>query len=91
MKAILTDVSKCIGCERCVTACVAEHRLAPQLPYRWSEADGLAAERFTAVVRRDGAYVRKQCRHCLQPACVSACPVGALHRAAAGAVVYDRG
>ena len=35
------------------------------------------------------AYVRKQCRHCLEPACASACPVGALHKTDLGAVVYD--
>jgi formate dehydrogenase iron-sulfur subunit len=27
--------------------------------------------------------------HCLEPACASACPVGALHRQENGAVVYD--
>ena len=35
------------------------------------------------------AYARKQCRHCLEPACVSVCPVGALTKTEIGAVVYD--
>jgi len=35
------------------------------------------------------AYVRKQCRHCLEPACASACPVGALHKIGMGPVIYD--
>jgi len=91
MKAILTDVTKCIGCEKCVAACASENRLPPPVPARWSSDDGLSADRFTSVVRREGAYVRKQCRHCLEPACASACPVGALHRSAAGPVVYDKG
>jgi formate dehydrogenase iron-sulfur subunit len=92
MKAILTDVSKCIGCERCVAACVAEHHLmaAEQVPYRWTSDDGLSAERYTSVVRRGASYVRKQCRHCVEPACASACPVGALRRTPEGPVVYDR-
>ena len=89
MKGILTDVTKCIGCEKCVAACAAENQLPPQSHARWTRDDGLSAERFTAIERRDGAYVRKQCRHCLDPACASACPVGALHKTAEGPVVYD--
>ncbi len=90
MKAILTDVTKCIGCEKCVAACAAENKLDAPLPARWTRGDGLSADRFTAVVHADGANVRKQCRHCLEPACASACPVGALHKTAEGPVVYDK-
>jgi formate dehydrogenase iron-sulfur subunit len=90
MKAILTDVTKCIGCEQCVAACSVEHHLPPITHARWERGDGLSAERYTAVVRRGQAHVRKQCRHCLEPACASACPVGALHRTPEGPVVYDK-
>ena len=89
MKAILTDVTKCIGCEKCVAACASENKLEAPLPARWTRDDGLSAERFTAVVHHGGANVRKQCRHCVEPACASACPVGALHKTAEGPVVYD--
>ncbi len=90
MKAILTDVTKCTGCEKCVAACATENHLPPvTAPQRWTLDDGLSADRFTAVVPRDGSYVRKQCRHCLDPACASACPVGALRRTGAGPVTYD--
>ena len=90
MNAILTDVTKCVGCEKCVDACVAEHNHGPSLRWRWSSKDGLSGSRFTSVVRSEGnAYVRKQCRHCLDPACVTACPVGALTKTESGAVVYD--
>ncbi len=89
MKAILTDVTKCIGCEKCVAACAAENKLPAQIQARWTSDDGLSAERFTAVERQGGAYVRKQCRHCLEPACASACPVGALHKTPEGPVAYD--
>ena len=34
-------------------------------------------------------YCRRLCMHCLQPACVSVCPVGALKKTALGPVVYD--
>ncbi len=33
--------------------------------------------------------VKKQCMHCLNPACASVCPVGAIQKTALGPVVYD--
>jgi formate dehydrogenase iron-sulfur subunit len=88
--AILTDTTRCIGCRQCVLACKRQNKLAPDVPHRWNLDDGLSARNWTSVLDRpDGKYVRKQCRHCLEPACASACPVGALHKTEAGGVVYD--
>ena len=33
--AILTDVTRCIGCEECVAACQQTYGLGPDAPYRW--------------------------------------------------------
>jgi formate dehydrogenase iron-sulfur subunit len=88
--SILTDVTKCIGCEKCVMACKKVNHLADDVPRRWDAGDGLTARNWTSIV--DGpkeSHARKQCRHCLDPACVSACPVGAMHKTELGAVVYD--
>ncbi|MGD8439175.1 MAG: 4Fe-4S binding protein [Holophagae bacterium] len=89
--AILTDTTKCTGCERCVDACVEQNKLGPDIRYRWREDDGLNGARYCSVIRAaTGEPVRLQCRHCLEPACVSVCPVGALSKTDAGPVVYDR-
>jgi len=91
MKAILTDITKCIGCRECVAACHRVNGMEPDSPRRWSSDDGLSARNWTSIVEREGQYVRKQCRHCIEPACVSVCPVQALTRNQDGAVVYDSG
>lgn len=88
--AILTDTTKCNGCHECVAACKKANTLGRDLPRRWDANDGLSAANLTSIVEGpERTPVRKQCRHCLEPACVSACPVGALRKTELGAVVYD--
>ena len=90
MKAILTDITKCNGCEKCVDACIVENKLGKVLPWRWISDDGLSSERFTSIIRKQGGhYIRKMCRHCVEPACVSVCPVGALQKTNEGPIIYD--
>jgi formate dehydrogenase iron-sulfur subunit len=89
--AILTDVTRCIGCEECVTACQASNGTGTDAPRAWQQdpAD-LSSTRWTTIVRSSqGRSVRLHCRHCLEPACASACPVGALRRTPEGPVAYD--
>ena len=90
MKAILTDITKCIGCSRCVMACKEVNELNMDIPRRWQSGDGLSAANWTSILRIDDQhFVRKQCRHCVEPACATACPVAALHKTPEGAVIYD--
>lgn len=90
MKAILTDITKCIGCTQCVSACKMINNLPPDKPREWQKNDGLSAKNWTSVLRREEFFLRKQCRHCIEPACAAACPVGALNKTELGAVIYDR-
>jgi formate dehydrogenase iron-sulfur subunit len=90
--AILTDVTRCTGCEECVTACKQANDL-PEADRPWPWQDGpqtLSASRWTTLYRtQEGRFVRDQCRHCHDPACVAACPVQALKITDTGAVAYD--
>ena len=93
--AILNDVTKCIGCEKCVNACQEVNELPHEQPWRWVEnIDDLSSARWTTIDRvssKNGdRFVRKQCLHCVDPSCVSVCIVGALKKTPEGPVVYDK-
>jgi formate dehydrogenase iron-sulfur subunit len=95
--ALLIDVTRCIGCGACVTACKLENDLEfrEDQPALGPRAE-LASANWTAVrtVRASGGpedlrYAKRQCLHCLEPACASACPVRALRKERTGPVTYD--
>ncbi|MEJ2078072.1 MAG: 4Fe-4S dicluster domain-containing protein [Acidobacteriota bacterium] len=88
---MLIDVTRCKGCERCVEACKQVNHLGPDQPRRWQRRiDDLSSTRFTTLDNvSDERSVRVLCRHCVEPACVSACIVGALQKTPIGAVTYD--
>lgn len=85
--AILFDSTKCVGCRSCESACAEKWKN----PYddKIAAEERLSAHKLTTVVTKGDKFARKLCMHCLEPACVSACPVGALQKTAAGPVVYD--
>jgi formate dehydrogenase iron-sulfur subunit len=82
-KALLIDITKCIGCMQCSAACKAGHR-QPGDP-----EPTLSATAFTAVEPRGEKFVRRMCLHCEDPSCASVCPVGGITKTAQGAVRYD--
>lgn len=87
---MLIDVTRCRNCGECVRACVEANHLDPQAAEDRLNPDGLSANRWSAVIQSpEGRYVRRLCRHCLEPACVSVCPVGAMQKTPAGPVIYD--
>ncbi len=86
--AVLIDISRCQGCGNCQRRC----DVANGLPC--TEQSQLSAETYTIVDERptgqgDKRFVKRACMHCLHPGCVSACPVGALHKSDEGLVVAD--
>ena len=87
---ILVDVTRCTGCDKCVDACADVNQLGSSDFMIQQSPDGLSARRWSSIVESpEGGFVRKFCRHCLEPACVSACPVGAMYRTSEGVVMYD--
>lgn len=99
-KGMLSDLTKCIGCGWCQQACRDwNHLTSQQNAVTSGEAGGpcLSADTWTLPelreVEHDGElhkiFVKQQCMHCTHPACVSACPVGALQKLDNGAVTYD--
>ena len=82
-KAILIDITKCIGCRNCEQVCKQIHGFPAETEVR------LSTTAFTVVEERGDRFVRRMCMHCQDPACASACLVGALQKTANGPVIYD--
>lgn len=82
-KAMLIDITLCVGCNSCQEAC----KKANHLPE--CEEKRLSATAYTALEEHDGVFVRRMCQHCESPTCVSVCPVGAFEKTAEGPVIYD--
>ena len=101
---VLTDTTLCIGlnCRRCEIACARENNLPPiKKPPEdetvFDEVRRMHHDQFTVVNRfpdpddADGfpIYVKRQCMHCDEPACASACFVKAFTKTPEGPVIYN--
>lgn len=100
-RAILIDLTRCIGCRACQAACKQWHDL-PAEPTRntgsYENPPRRSARTWTTIGFHeisgdDGEvawiFAKRQCMHCNEPGCAAACPVGALRRTPEGPVVYD--
>jgi formate dehydrogenase beta subunit len=93
---LLYDTTLCIGCKACVVACAEANDLAPDTGASgglWQAPIDLNANTKNIIKYfEDGSersFVKKQCMHCVDPACVSACMLGALTKGERGIVSYD--
>ena len=101
-KAFLIDNTKCIGCRGCQVACKQWNNL-PAEKTKFFGGSGyqnpakLSSSTFTLIKYhevvekgklKDWVFFKEQCRHCLEPACVSACLTKALEKSPDGPVIY---
>lgn len=92
---MLYDSTLCVGCQACVTKCqdINFPERNPQGEQTWSNNDKLSPYTNNIIqvwtsgtgVNKDQeengyAYIKKQCMHCVDPNCVSVCPVSALKK-----------
>jgi len=95
-KALLYDATMCTGCRACQMACKRENDMPAETggSELYEKPSNLSASTRTLIkVAEDEqsgewSFIKQQCMHCLHPACVSACPVGAFQQTEHGAIVY---
>ena len=95
---MLFDATACIGCKTCVVACREAAGFPPQVKDGMhdvqTELDGQTKNviKLWKDEKNPAAftYVKQQCMHCIDPACVSVCMLGALKKTAGGPVTYDK-
>lgn len=93
--SMLYDATKCVGCNACTNACRQWNNTTPETDNRelYDAPSELSAKTWTMIqLYQDGdahSFVKRQCMHCIDPACVSGCPVSALQKTDEGPVTYD--
>ena len=102
--AVLVDLTKCNGCRQCEAACRETAGFEVPTKEELLDESVFAEHRrpgprsYTTVNRfprgndqtaNAPVYVKTNCMHGLDPACVSACLVGAMSKEPNGAVTYD--
>jgi Ni/Fe-hydrogenase subunit HybB-like protein/Fe-S-cluster-containing dehydrogenase component len=88
---LLYDPTRCIGCKACIEGCAVSNGCDPASAI--GDEAQLTPTTLTilrSVERRDTqSFVKLQCMHCVDPACVSACMLGAMQKNADGSVTWN--
>lgn len=98
---VLVDTVVCIGCRKCEWACDQQNSLTDKNFKDFEDKSVFSTHRrpsnkaYTVVNQVESEKdpksftIKVQCMHCLEPACVSGCIVGALEKSSSGPVMYD--
>jgi formate dehydrogenase iron-sulfur subunit len=105
VRTTLVDIGNCIGCRACQVACKQWNEkdgedTALESDLGFQNPATLSAKTYTLIAFHEAenpkspggvesAFVMQRCLHCLEPACVSACPTTALQRRPDGPVSYE--
>ncbi len=76
------DMSKCIGCKCCVVACNEQNGNPAEI--NWRQVGELEGGIFPSTQR---LHLSMGCNHCVEPTCLSGCPVEAYTKDAATGIV----
>jgi Fe-S-cluster-containing dehydrogenase component len=104
---LLYDSTLCIGCKACMSACKDANNLPLEDTIGeklWDTPLELSGKTYTVIkIYQHGtmankdkaengfAHIKRQCLHCVDPSCVSACPVSAMQkRPEDGVVTYNK-
>ena len=66
------DMTQCIGCKCCVVACNEQNGNPAEI--QWRRVGEIEGGTYPDTVRR---YLSMGCNHCLEPTCMTGCPVNA--------------
>jgi len=95
------DLSRCVGCRRCVYACVEENNQSRDPQIQWirvlkmDKAKGIELAEADpyydpeTVPEEDAFYMPVACQQCRNPPCVRVCPVEATWQEPDGIVAID--
>ena len=95
------DLSRCIGCRKCVEACEKENNSSrdPQIQFirvlrmeKTGGVDIMESDHYydpKEVPEEGYFYMPVQCHQCRKPPCVSVCPIGATWQEPDGITVID--
>ncbi|MBI9072253.1 MAG: 4Fe-4S dicluster domain-containing protein [Melioribacteraceae bacterium] len=91
--AILIDTTLCEGCEACLDACSESNKLPEAVTDPVAGIENKTSPNQLAVVNMYNVEdlevtVKKQCMHCNQPACASACLTNAMFKTEEGPVIW---
>jgi molybdopterin-containing oxidoreductase family iron-sulfur binding subunit len=96
--AMVIDVKACVGCRRCVYACVEENNIGRDSGFTYIQLLEMepgkvdiehAKDDYEEGGRPDKWYMPVQCMQCAKPTCVYGCPVIATWKEPDGIVVID--